>query len=601
MLNRDRLPRLSPLLLAVLLLSPGWAAKPVLQVWREMKGASIRVVTPESPASAAWVQTLLGPLPTNVVGPSDYLGNSRLNGGEQVVVLYRRDQAASWPEPLLGRLARNPASLPVDEVLVATKQVGKGNWETTVIAPDEAQLREAFTQLLQTDSAAFSSQPSAMLSWKVVEGLGIGTGETHLRAWLSAQNSPRQRLKAKVCSPANPDPEALRNSPVSLVALTYTEWRDLGKPLQDILHGLLPAAAADALRNGEDRRLMTAAETKDGKLRLAVVAPSARFVEALLPLAAETDELRAMKYGSAVAGAQLTSLSSAGGACELKDLRGYRTAVITAAGLTNELGGPAAADFAYKLRRALAEQGGWQFIDDQALEASVRRQVQEGAFGAGGQVRTAGADALIIARLHHVEQRTDYAEGQAQQLTPRPVAFTEIEPAKPDPDARLWIIAGPKVYPNGINDPKYATDLATWDTNYRQWQQRRDAHAYQTQNAEVVWEQKLLVRQTVRIDGILEIYSRDGVLVTSLPIVGGNQLITTKPTRTTVRGYTSAPTALSLPSAENRVPDTMVTDAIGEAATRTAQSLTLTALTPRDGGARPTADIGTQPVQPVAE
>ncbi|MCC7492368.1 MAG: hypothetical protein IT204_08490, partial [Fimbriimonadaceae bacterium] len=582
---------------ALLSVGPVSAAKPVGQVWTEMKGFRLLVVSPDSPAATAWVQNALNNLPVRVLHPRDYDPRRSLQAGEQVCLLYSGEQQAEWPAALLGSLPRNPSSVPADEVLVSCRVVAKAVWETTLAAPDRDQVQAAFGELLRMDSVQFDKSPSAMLSWKLVEALGIGTNGPLLSGWLSYQGSQFQRLRALLNSPVNINPEKLRSVGLTAVALTYAEWRDLGGPTQDILKGLLPGAVAEALERGDEKMVVSGIQTVGGKLRVGACAPNERFLRAVLPSAGEASAPASTPEAAAM---RLTNLKSPGGVWELKDLRPFPKVVLVAAQLGNQRQ-EIALDLAYKLRRSLAETGRWQFIDDQALEASIRRQLQEGAFGQGTQINAAGADAIVVARLHHVERRTEFAEAPARRLTNPPAEFTEGEPSKPDPDARLYVLAGPKVYPQGVNDPKYQQDLQTYNTKFNEWRQRRDQYVANFNAAEVVWEQTLLTRQAVRLDGILEVFSRDGLLVCSTPINSGLRTEARQPRQVTVRGFGTAPAALPLPAAQETVPDTMLNEATAQAAKETAAGLVLMALTPRDGG-RPAVVVtgpGPGPATPV--
>ncbi len=557
------------------------AAKPTVEVWAGMK-AQIVVVTPDSPASCAWVQTRLNNLPIRVVHPRDWAANPALQKNEQVLVIYRHDQKDQWPDGAIGKLSRNPATVAADEVLVYSQVVGKGVWQSVVVAPDATQAQQAVASLATMDSQLFTTSPAAMLNWKLIDGLGIGMASNVLSTWLNAQGSQTQRVRARTCSPVSINPDWLRTSGVTVTALTYREWRDLGGTAQDVLKFVLPGNVVDALNQGVDHFVVAGVENAEGKIRIGVAAPNERFIAAVLSTQS-LDETVARLF-TEVGAVRVTSTSSTGGTWELKDLRPYPKVVVAAAILGNQRQ-ETASDIAYKLRQTLTEAGRWQFIDDQAVEASIRRQLQEGAFGSAPKVETAGADALMVARLHHVERRTEFAEGQTRRLTPEPTAFTDSEPSKPDPEARQYVIAGPKVYPQGANDPKYQQDLRTWQDKHNDWEAKRNQYQRDYDNANVLWEQNTITSQTVRIDGILEVYSRAGLLLCSVPLNTQLTKSITTPSRVTVRGHGSAPNAVGLPPMQESVPEPLVNEAAAKAAKDAATLLLTIALSPKDGGA----------------
>ncbi|MCC7491051.1 MAG: hypothetical protein IT204_01810 [Fimbriimonadaceae bacterium] len=553
----------------------GGGAKTLLETWRETPGTKVVAIYPEEVRGLDWLHRQLGGLPLRAIRPDAYR-DAVIEQQEQVLILLRGDYRQIMPAAAFPVVGQALHSVPLDEVAVTARALGAGNWECAVVAPDEQTTSEATLQLLTTEVGHFQQNARSLIRYRLRPALVVASKPEPLVSWLGALGAKTERWRAVPVSAAQVTATSLRAAPMAVIVLTPAIWQTLPATQRELLLEELPATVAQAASRGEVGRVVTASADVRGRLRIAAWLPLERQTATVFPASLASRAAPNPSWD----GVRLTGIDAAGGSLAVPDLRQPTDLTLAATGGTPILRGIGDAVVA-RLRVNLPAATGWQVANDPRSEQELLTAAAAG--GAGrlqGWPAARGVAAVLV--VQQLTRSTTYLEGTPRILASKggqPVAFTERAPEPPDPDARLYILIGPKVYPRGKDDPKYQQDYAKFEEAYQAWEKRRDEAA--GRNAEVTWEQTLITRQLARAVARLEVYAPSGALQTTLNVAGATVSEQTAPRQTVVKGL-GKPAPLALPADQPTADERLIEAAIEDVSTQARDLLPVLAWLPLD-------------------
>ncbi|MBI2300849.1 MAG: hypothetical protein HYU66_18220, partial [Armatimonadetes bacterium] len=255
---------------------------PVIDRWNQWNHGSLTIVTPDPPDSVRWVQTPVTGIPTRVLSVADWLKEKGPREHEQTLLLYRRDEAAAWPADVFAKKGakcpRRPAEIPGDEVCAVAWPYGGHEWGILLHAPDEQWLKNVYAELLPTDMNRFATDGAAVVSFRVLDAVGVARDPRLVDDWLSRQGSRSQRVRGRMLAPAGLPGDGSAETPLTVVALTYEQYKQLSEADRKALAPLLSPGAAAALQAGRDNVVCSEVQRDGGRIRVCVVAPAERFL-----------------------------------------------------------------------------------------------------------------------------------------------------------------------------------------------------------------------------------------------------------------------------------------------------------------------------------
>ncbi|MBI2300848.1 MAG: hypothetical protein HYU66_18215, partial [Armatimonadetes bacterium] len=250
-----------------------------------------------------------------------------------------------------------------------------------------------------------------------------------------------------------------------------------------------------------------------------------------------------------------------GGRFELVDMRGLGKARMLPKAPDAGLAANAEV-LASRLRRNLGDAGRWEFTEFASPDLAMVMQI----------------------RLEQVSGRTEYTASEPRRLTPDPGLYNVAEPLKPSPDARAYGLFGPKVYPQGDADPKYAKDVADWRDLHDAWERKKRDYYARRAAMDVEWQQAVVTSWSASVRASLELYQKDKLLA-SVPVDVTVRKRGEQTRKQQVRGFEDRPAPLVLPENRDNCPDALTDEALTAAAQQATGRVQLLALLPNDAGA----------------
>jgi hypothetical protein len=289
------------------------------------------------------------------------------------------------------------------------------------------------------------------------------------------------------------------------------------------------------------------------------------------------------------------------------DLSGF-TEVLVVAKSGDESLGKLLNDLGGKMASALADGTGFTCSSRQDLKDIIYERIRIAQDGRVDDKTVAdilskmpGATALAVAHLEAVDATTRFS-------SPGPVCLTEAysefrdpepsKPSKPNPHERKYGIAGPRIYPQGENDPRYIERYNKWryelmpqyERALGRWERARDDYEDRRRRHQMTWRRSIAASEIVSASGNLIIYdlrkssSDRGEVAFSCPISGAAQRTEDYYTDTiVVQGEQAQPPGLPIPPALDYVSDaTLVSEALQRACASAMRELARKAVLPAD-------------------
>jgi len=606
-------------LLAVTLtsLSPAFAG--IVNMDRMLREHKVYVVTTESQENLNryWIQWR--PRDVAVMSIAEfYINRNRLTDGAFVFWIINRARTRMIPEE--EALLPCPTSgIGSSEVLVYASKTGnkrsecrRGRWDVLISAPNQKWLHNELERL----QAGFLS--------RAVDERGAVLDRYNVRRVCIVSTEGRQVAEDWVGRQSRPGQDAIDWEFVS--ADSWTADSDTGTDLLFILNadvlGDRTASVTSALP--DDARAWLAGN--QGKDECSVVRRDSlnssgqpRTVAAVIGACAR--QLRSMlgRYTS------LDNIPEALTTSKLTDLSPFQRVVVVARPGDRALEGrsPLVDDLAGKITSVLSSEDlGFQCESRQDLKELIYESLRRGEGDIDRRTATeirskmAGACALVVADLSAVNAQTSYAANAPQCTTPTYPAFGEAQPSRPhepDPHERKYGFIGPRIYPEGANDPKFRERYRRWreemedyEHEMRRWEARKRDYEERRWYHEMEWVASIDSIQRADITGNLRVYDLSafedsntsaGRVVYSCPLKGScERRGSFRSERVVVRGENAHPGTPNVPQAEDGVLDqTIISEALLNACRAAVGGLADVAILPRDrpGASQTVASVTT--------
>jgi len=283
-------------------------------------------------------------------------------------------------------------------------------------------------------------------------------------------------------------------------------------------------------------------------------------------------------------------------------------------------------DFAGKVTSALSSGAtGFKCESRQDLKELIYESLRrsQGDIDAEGvdaiRTKLAGNYALVVADLAAVTAQTNYVANAPRCSSEPYPPFDDpkpSEPSRPNPSDRRYGIFGPRLYPEGEDDPRYKDRLRRYRDEYREyehdmdrWEDARRDYESRRYSHDMEWVVSVDSIQSAKVTGNLRVYDLSsfgdsntsaGKVIFSCPINGSSERrITLRSDRVTVRGEDSRPENPRVPDIEGTVQDqTVLSDALQQACETALREMMMTAILPRDKPNAALANVAKEPSVP---
>ncbi|MDH7571358.1 MAG: hypothetical protein QHJ73_17405, partial [Armatimonadota bacterium] len=204
-------------------------------------------------------------------------------------------------------------------------------------------------------------------------------------------------------------------------------------------------------------------------------------------------------------------------------------------------------------------------------------------------LRVANADALVLVTITSATGNVSYTS-ERRQLTPDPPPFTEPEPRKPSPTAREYGFMGPRVYPQGENDPKYHRDVQQWEARHRAWVEKKAAYEASLRQRPFDWSLRTIESGEATVQATIRVFdlASGAVVWASQPVEASEKGTRVwRERQVQVVGTGVKPDDPPTPPAAALPPESLVTQAVtrlGAQLVRVLQSNVLLPASPADTG-----------------
>ncbi len=598
--------KLAALVLAVLSFACTPARAGVVTMDRMLREHKVYVATTESreDLDGYWVDWR--PASVTVMPITElYVNRNRLQDGAFVFWVIDRSRTRMIPEE--EELLPCPTSgIGPSEVLVFASKTGnkrsecrRGRWDVLVTAPNAKWLHHELERL------------SSGILGRSVDERGTVLDRYSVRRLCIVSTEGRQVAEDWVRRQSGPGLDAIDWDFVA--ADSWTPDSDTGTDLLFILN-------ADALTERSS----------------AVVSALPDDVRAWLAAERARDECVAVKHIANAPSGQPRTVAAVVGACErhlrsvlgrysalnripdapatrkLTDLSPYKRVVVVARPGDRDMEGQIGMvdDLAGKITSVLSSpELGFQCESRQDLKEIIYESLRrgQGDFDRGDvseiRSRMAGAGALVVVDLAAVTAQTTYVANSPRCTTPAYPAFGEPAPSKPhepDPGERKYGFFGPRIYPQGRDDPKFRERYHKWreqmevyERDMRRWEARRRDYEERRMYHDMEWITSIDAVQQAAVTGNLRIYDLSafgdgntdaGKVIYSCPLKGScERRGSFKTDRAVVRGEDSRPGTPDVPGAEDGVADlTVISEAVMNACRSVVGGLSDAAILPRD-------------------